>query len=89
MQAHSGSLRTRDCRYRAEANRPRVAEFLQVLDSQLKDNRFIAGPHYTVADITAQCAVDFMKVPKLAVPESCGNVKRWHAEVAARPSANA
>lgn len=73
----------------AEANKPRVAEFLRLLDGQLKSTRFIAGDGYTVADITALCAVDFMKPARLSVPEDCANVKRWHAEVSARPSAKA
>ena len=73
----------------AEANKPRIIEFLQVLDAQLKDTRFIAGDRYTVADITALCAVDFMKPARLAVPDDCGNVKRWHADVSARPSSKA
>ena len=30
-----------------------------------------------------------MKPAKLAVPDELGNLKRWHAEVSARPSAKA
>ena len=73
----------------AEANKPRIIEFLHVLDGELKNTRFIAGDRYTVADITALCAVDFMKPAKVAVPDDCTNVKRWHADVSARPSAKA
>ena len=73
----------------AEANKPRILEFLDVMNSQLKDHRFIAGDSFTVADITALVAVDFMKPAKLAVPDELGHIKRWHAEVAARPSASA
>jgi glutathione S-transferase len=72
-----------------EANKPRVAQFLQLLDGELKGRQYIAGNAYSVADITAMIAVDFMRVSKLAVPDSLANVKRWHAEVAARPSAKA
>jgi glutathione S-transferase len=71
-----------------EANKPRVAEFLEILDAQLALNEFVAGARYTVADITAQVAVDFMKPSKLAMPDTLTNVKRWHAEVSARPSAS-
>jgi len=73
----------------AEANKPRIIEFLHVLDGELKNTRFIAGDRYTVADITALCAVDFMKPAKVVVPDDCTNVKRWHADVSARPSAKA
>ena len=72
-----------------EANKPRVAEFLPILDRQLADHPFVAGAHYSVADITALIAVDFMKPAKLAVPPAHRNISRWHAEVSARPSAKA
>ena len=42
-----------------------------------------------VADITTLVSVDFMKVSKLAVPEELANLRRWHSEVSARPSAAA
>jgi glutathione S-transferase len=73
----------------AEANKPRVMDFLALLDNELKHRRYVAGERYTVADITALVSVDFMKPAKLAVPDGLGNVKRWHAEVSARPSAQA
>jgi glutathione S-transferase len=73
----------------AEANKPRIADFLHVLDRQLANNLFAAGDRFSVADITGLCAIDFMKPAKLSVPEDCGHVRRWHAEVSARPSAGA
>jgi glutathione S-transferase len=72
-----------------EANKPRVGEFLQFLDGELKDRPYVAGAHYTVADITAMIAVDFMRVSKLTVPDSLTNVRRWHETASARPSAKA
>jgi glutathione S-transferase len=73
----------------AEANKPRIAEFLGVLDRELQDRRFVTGDQYTVADITGLVAVDFMKPAKLAVPDEFKNLRRWHADVSARPSASA
>jgi glutathione S-transferase len=73
----------------AEANKPRIADFLRILDRDLQDRPFVAGDRYSVADITGMIAVDFMKPAKLAVPEDCANVRRWHADVSARPSARA
>ncbi len=72
-----------------EANKPRVLEFLRFLDSELENRPYIAGNDFTVADITALTAVDFMKVSKLAVPDELVNLRRWHQEVSARPSAAA
>ena len=34
-------------------------------------------------------AVDFARWVKLSVPETCGDLRRWHAQVSARPSAKA
>lgn len=73
----------------AESNKPRVAEFLTLLDSELKDRRYIAGERYSVADITGLISIDFMKPAKLAVPVTLGHLNRWYAEVSARPSAQA
>lgn len=72
-----------------EVNKPRVTDFLHVLDRELKDRRFAAGDHFSVADITGFITVDFMKPAKLTVPEEFANVRRWHAECLARPSAKA
>jgi glutathione S-transferase len=72
-----------------EANKAKVSELLEFLDVELKDRLFIAGDHYTVADITGMIAVDFMRVSKMAVPERLGHVRRWHGQVSERPSARA
>jgi len=72
-----------------EANKPRVMAFLQFLDGELESRAYIAGENFTVADITAMVAVDFMRVSKLAVPDMLISLKRWHSEVSARPSAAA
>jgi glutathione S-transferase len=73
----------------AEANKPRIAEFLQLLDRELATRSFVVGDAFTVADITGLVAVDFMKPAKLSVPDGLAHLKRWHAAIAARPSAAA
>jgi glutathione S-transferase len=73
----------------AEANKPRILEFITFADAELKSRPFIAGNAFTVADITGLIALDFMKPAKLAVPDELKHLKRWHAELAARPSASA
>jgi len=55
----------------------------------LKHRAFVAGDAFSIADITGLVAVDFMKPAKLAVPDEFTNLKRWHADVSARPSASA
>ena len=72
-----------------EANRPRVFEFLGLLERELTNRMFVAGDHYTIADITALVAVDFMRPAKLMVPEEFINLRRWHTHVSERTSATA
>lgn len=72
-----------------EANKPKALELLELLDRQLSLNRFIAGDGYSIADITALTAIDFMRPARIAMPVGLANVARWHAEVSSRPSASA
>ena len=72
-----------------EANKPRALEVLQFLDEELGKRRYVAGSDYSVADITALVAVDFMKPARIPRPEGLKNLARWHEEVSARPSAKA
>jgi glutathione S-transferase len=62
---------------------------LHFLDGELKDRAYLASTDFTIADITAMVAVDFMRVSRLAVPDTLTNLKRWHQAVSARPSAAA
>ena len=73
----------------AERGRMRVGRFLDTLDAQLDGREFVTGSSYTMADITALVAVDFINRLKVETPESCANVHRWHEAVSARPSASA
>lgn len=72
-----------------EANRGRVADVLAIIDAQLADNPYIAGAGFSVADITALVALDFMKPARIQRPEGLEHLERWYAEVSARPSASA
>jgi len=73
----------------AALNRERAEKHLRLLDNQLARHRFVTGDAYTVADISAMVAVDFMRAPKIAVPDDCVHLKRWHGEAAARPASKA
>lgn len=72
-----------------EANRPRVIEMLRLLNIELAQRPFIAGDIYTVADITALVAVDFMKPARIEVPDGLTHLLSWHERVSDRPSAGA
>ncbi|WP_185985098.1 glutathione S-transferase family protein [Aureimonas mangrovi] len=72
-----------------EANKPKALDFLRMLDAHLVDKPFVAGEAFSIADITGLVALDFTKLAKIAVPEELTNVRRWHADLAARESAKA
>jgi glutathione S-transferase len=79
---------------------PQVAQYADVcraaaekiytwLDEELAARRFVAGDRFTIADITALCAVDFARVSKIRIQPEQNNLARWREEVSARPSAKA
>jgi glutathione S-transferase len=73
----------------ADANRPRVTAGLRWLDARLGASAYVVGDRFTIADITAVVAVDFLKPTRIAVPEDCANLIAWRAAQAARPSLTA
>ncbi len=73
----------------SEACKPKAIAMIMAMDEELAGRRFIAGDTYSVADITALCAVDFMRPARIARPEGLKNLERWYADVSARPSAQA
>jgi glutathione S-transferase len=72
-----------------EANKPRALEVLGFMDRELASRPYIAGDNFSVADITALVAVDFMKPARIQRPPELKNLDRWHREVSSRPSAKA
>lgn len=73
----------------AERGRRRYDLFMKNLDQLLSGQRYIAGEHYSIADITALCAVDFAKMMEIELPPDYRHARRWYTEVASRPSAAA
>ena len=73
----------------AERGRARVGRFFAGMDAHLEKREFVAGPHYSMADITTQITIEFAKWAKLPIPASCPHLARWFAAVSARPSAKA
>lgn len=71
------------------ANRDKAHEQIELLDRELATRPFIAGDRYSVADITALVATDFMKPARIERKAEWIHFERWYAAVAARPSARA
>ena len=72
-----------------EANKPKALAVLAMLNEALAGHRYIAGDTFSVADITALCAIDFMRPARIQRPEGLANLERWYGEISARPSASA
>ncbi len=64
----------------------RVATFLDVLDQRLAEHTYLGGARFSLADITAAVAVDFMRVVKIRPDERHPHVLRWRALLATRPA---
>ena len=73
----------------AERGRLRVQHFQEQMDARLGQSEFIAGPHYSIADITALITIDFAVRAKMPIPENYEHLRRWYAQASARPSAKA
>ena len=67
-------------RYHKEAKR-----LYKVMNTQMQDNRYLAGDDYTVADIATFPWVDRFRRHQVDLAEF-PNVKRWHEELWERPA---
>jgi glutathione S-transferase len=73
-----------------EIMREQVLGRFDWLDQELAQREYLAGPRFTVADITALCAIDFGKVSNLRIKaDTHPNLAAWHVRVSGRPSAKA
>jgi glutathione S-transferase len=59
------------------------------LDGELVSRPFVAGERYTIADITALCAIDFGRVSDIRIAPEQKHLQRWYDAVSSRPSAKA
>lgn len=67
----------------------RISIFLRNLNDRLKDNDYVTGKIFSIADITAFCAVDFANSCDIGIPGDYKNLRRWFEQVSSRPSAAA
>jgi glutathione S-transferase len=72
-----------------ELSRKTARARLAWLDGDLGSRPFIAGDRYTIADITALCALDFGRVVDIRIAPEQKNLLRWYESVSSRPSAKA
>jgi glutathione S-transferase len=73
-----------------EIMRELVAGRFDWLEGELGQRPYLAGQRFTVADITALCAIDFGKVASIRIdPATHPHLAAWHARVSERPSTKA
>jgi len=72
-----------------EQHRKLVEQRYKWLDDELANRKFMAGENYSIADITALCAMDFAKFNNISIQPDQKNLARWHETVSSRPSAAA
>jgi len=72
-----------------ERGKKRMTRFFEFWDRQLVANEFIAGPSFSIADITSFIAIEFAKRAEVMIPDHCEHVLRWHEQVSKRESAKA
>ena len=72
-----------------DRGKKRMARFFDFWNRQLADNAFVAGPDFSIADITSFIAIEFAKRAEVTIPAQCKHVARWYESVSQRPSASA
>lgn len=73
-----------------EIMREQIAGRFDWLDIELGKRPYMAGERFTVADITALCALDFGKVSDIRIKaETHPNLAAWYRRVTERPSTKA
>ena len=70
----------------AERGLQRITWFYEDIDNHLRDNLYIAGDTYSVADITATITVDFARWVKLTPDHKHNALLEWHKRMSERPS---
>ena len=71
------------------ASKRKALARLAWLDGELASREYVAGPRFTIADITLLVAIDFGRVTGIRIAPEQKRLAAWHARVSARPSARA
>ncbi len=69
-----------------EIGQARARKFMEFLDTELGRRPFIAGERFTIADITAIVAYQFLRAGRIEPPQDLPRLQKWAETVAARPS---
>ena len=62
---------------------------MRYFDNLLKDQPYVAGDAFSMADIAVLGGMIFASLVQLPVPEDCAALRAWHARMQQRPSVQA
>lgn len=66
--------------------RDKAIRGMHYFDSVLKQQSYVAGDRFSMADIAVLGGMIFASLVKLPVPDECAALRAWHARVQQRPS---
>lgn len=69
-----------------EKQRERAVKGMRYFDTVLSNQPYVAGDHFSMADITVFAGLGFADFAKIEIPESYSNLTAWRQRVAQRPS---
>lgn len=72
----------------AERGMAQIGHFLGGFEKHMAGREFIAGDHFSVADVTAVCFLDFMRVTGRKLDDSTPNIAAYRARMSERASVN-
>ena len=73
----------------ADAARIDIVKKLDWLNEELATRDYMAGDHFTIADITAYARFSMRKMADVDFADHHTNLNAWWDRIAARPSVNA
>lgn len=72
-----------------DRGRRRFELFMNRMDEHLRDNQYVVGDSFTVADISLLVAIDFAAWSKITITDEMVNLRRWYDLVSVRPGVQA
>lgn len=69
--------------------RDKAISGMRYFDNLLKDQPFVAGDRFSMADIAVLGGMIFASLVQLPVPDECAALRAWHARMQERPSVQA
>ncbi|MGN2429369.1 glutathione S-transferase [Pseudomonas syringae] len=66
--------------------RDKAVRGMHYFDSVLKNSPFVAGEHFSMADIAVFGGMIFASLVELPVPDECEALRAWHQSMQERPS---